>query len=379
MHITSNKSFMLLIAVSAMILSTIAAVFSVTGISALFSGYALTVGIMMSALEFAKVVVASFISKFWKQLTIVFKIYFVVAVMILISITSAGIFGYLTDAYQQTKGNYTMVSADIKTFSKKLDIFNAERMRYEKQLKDQSSRLDTVYANQNDNNQWTANTRITNIDKNIETINVKLTAINDSISVYESKKTQRETELTTGDVGPLKYIADVFGSDIDTVVKYLILLLIFVFDPLAILLFVTVNRFPTITSTTSVVESETPKTSSVLQIGDKFKDTVKNIWVNIKSKPNTSVDTPEIPPSDPVEQISTEIDINTPVVDDDSTTTTAEPVQVNTDEIVEQKIDDLDSTLLDYFTPEELSEMENGLDKKDATIQRKSSNFKHSL
>ena len=117
----------------------------------------------------------------------------------------------------------------------------------------------------------------------------------------------------------------------------------------------------------------------MLQIGDKFKDTVKNIWVNIKSKPNTSVDTPEIPPSDPVEQISTEIDINTPVVDDDSTTTTAEPVQVNTDEIVEQKIDDLDSTLLDYFTPEELSEMENGLDKKDATIQRKSSNFKHSL
>ena len=240
LHFKSESSYKILVIISALLISSIAAIFSVTGIAALFSGYYLTVAIMMGVLEFGKIVVASFVSRFWDRLSITLKVYFSIAVIILITITSGGIFGYLSDAYQKTKGNYDIIETQVNLFDKKLQIFNSEKQRYEKQLSDQQKRLDNMYASE-DNTNWNITNRIKDNETSVNAINIKLNDVNDSISVYESKKALTQAETTKGELGPLKYMANIFDTDMDTIVKYFILLLIFVFDPLAILLFVSVN------------------------------------------------------------------------------------------------------------------------------------------
>lgn len=239
-HFKSTTSYKILVLISALLISTMAATFSVTGIAALFSGYYVSVAIMMGVLEFGKIVVASFMSRFWDKLSVLLKIYFSIAVTVLIIITSGGIFGYLSDAYQKTKGNYDIIESQVSLFDKKLQVFQSERGRYEKQLTDQQKRLDAMYGSENNNN-WTIDNRIKANEKSINEINIKLNSVNDSISYYESKKALTQAETINGELGPLKYMSGIFGTDMDTIVKYFIFLLIFVFDPLAILLFVSIN------------------------------------------------------------------------------------------------------------------------------------------
>jgi peptidoglycan hydrolase CwlO-like protein len=239
-HFKSTTSYKILVLISALLISAMAATFSVTGIAALFSGYYVSVAIMMGVLEFGKIVVASFMSRFWDKLSVLLKIYFSIAVTVLIIITSGGIFGYLSDAYQKTKGNYDVIESQVILFDKKLQVFQSERGRYEKQLTDQQKRLDAMYGSENNNN-WTIDNRIKSNEKSINDINIKLNSVNDSISYYESKKALTHAETINGELGPLKYMSGIFGTDMDTIVKYFIFLLIFVFDPLAILLFVSIN------------------------------------------------------------------------------------------------------------------------------------------
>lgn len=239
-YFKSTTSYKILVLISALLISAMAATFSVTGIAALFSGYYVSVAIMMGVLEFGKIVVASFMSRFWDKLSVLLKIYFSIAVTVLIIITSGGIFGYLSDAYQKTKGNYDVIESQVSLFDKKLQVFQSERGRYEKQLTDQQKRLDAMYGSENNNN-WTIDNRIKANEKSINDINIKLNSVNDSISYYESKKALTQAETINGELGPLKYMSGIFGTDMDTIVKYFIFLLIFVFDPLAILLFVSIN------------------------------------------------------------------------------------------------------------------------------------------
>lgn len=240
LHIKSNSIFKFLVLLSAFSISTVAAIFSVTGISSLFSGYYITVGIMMSVLEFGKIVTASFLTRFWFQLTKFIKTYFILSTVILTLITSAGIFGYLSDAYQKTKGNYDIVSKKIELYNKKIEIFNNEQSRYEKQLVSQTNNLNILYNNSNASNRRIDN-RIQTNELAISETNLKIGRIQDSISTYEGLKKTEEYNISTGELGPLKYIATIFNTDMDNVVKYFIFMLIFVFDPLALLLFVSLN------------------------------------------------------------------------------------------------------------------------------------------
>ena len=114
-----------------------AAVFSITGISTLFSGRSYTIIFMASALELAKIVVATFLALHWKNLTWIIRTYFVLAVVVLMLITSAGIFGYLSDAYQGTKSNYEEVDNIIK-------LNNIKKNFYEKKIKTNEERIDIL-------------------------------------------------------------------------------------------------------------------------------------------------------------------------------------------------------------------------------------------
>lgn len=248
LYLKSNKSFKILAGVSALSISAMAATFSVTGIATLFSGYFLTVAIMMGVLEFGKIVVASFLARFWEDLSKILKSYFMAALFILILITSGGIFGYLSDAYQKTKGDYTVTEKQVSLIDTKVKLFQSEKDRYQNRIDalntsriGQESRLDFLYSRGQTASARRVESLIASSDKELADLTKKLSAVNDSIGAYETTKVEKESVNITGELGPLKYIAGIFDTDMDTVVKYFIFMLIFVFDPLAVLLFVSLN------------------------------------------------------------------------------------------------------------------------------------------
>jgi len=248
LHLKSNKSFIIILTASAVLISTMAAIFSVTGMANLFSGYFTTVAMMMGSLEFSKIVVASFLARYWNTINRALKTYFIIALVVLITITSGGIFGYLSDAYQKTKGDYSIIEKDIQLIDTKVKLFQSEKERYQNRVDvlikaktGQESRLDSLYSRGQISIAKRVESQIESSNREVSELSLKLNAINDSISYYETKKVEKETKNISGELGPLKYLSVVFNTDMDTVVKYIIFLLIFVFDPLAILLFVSIN------------------------------------------------------------------------------------------------------------------------------------------
>lgn len=246
LHLKSTKSFKILIAFSALLISGMAATFSVTGIATLFSGYFLAVAFMMGALEFAKIVVASFLARYWTAVSRVLRGYFIASLVILILITSGGIFGYLSDAYQQTKGDYSIVEKQTSILESKKNMFSErkERLQADRQLELKAKNSNQTRADSlSSRGQNITRTRgdIKQNDVRIVAIEKQIGAAEDSIGSYDLKIVELESQNIKGELGPLKYIAGIFNTDMDTVVKYFIFLLIFVFDPLAVLLFVSLN------------------------------------------------------------------------------------------------------------------------------------------
>lgn len=246
LHLKSTKSFKLLIGFSALIISGMAATFSVTGIATLFSGYFLTVAFMMGALEFGKIVVASFLARYWSAISRTLRAYFLIATAVLIVITSAGIFGYLSDAYQKTKGDYTIIEKQVAILDSKKNAYveRKDRLQADRQLEMNAKRSNQTRADSlTSRNQSITRTRedIRENDTKILSLEKQISAVEDSISSYDLKIIEIESQNIKGELGPLKYIAGIFDTDMDTAVKYFIFLLIFVFDPLAVILFVSLN------------------------------------------------------------------------------------------------------------------------------------------
>lgn len=200
--------------------ATLGAMFSIVGIGALFSGALASVGAMATALEFAKFVLAAYLHQRWQQLNLLFKSYLVFAVVVLSAVTSMGIYGFLSDAYSSASTVLVAENIKLESYKKQLAQNRDELARLEKMIDEipvnRVSRRLQMRSEQepiiND-----LNTRAAEIERSI-------TAVNLSVLEVEKK------------VGPLIYISRAFGWDIDDVVKYLILILVCVFDPLAICL-----------------------------------------------------------------------------------------------------------------------------------------------
>lgn len=244
----STKVFKLIIGLSALFISTMAAVFSITGVASLFSGHFLTVSLMMGGLEFGKVIIASFMARSWNKLNYLFRIYFITALLILIGITSGGIFGYLSDSYQKTKSQYDISSKEIEFIDNKINLFNSEKQMIDNRIdqisqsrRGQETRLDSLYSRNYLTSAKRVEEYITKSTNDINSLMLKSNALSDSISTYSNIKLEKENAISTGELGPLKYLSTIFDTDMDTIVKYFIFMLIFVFDPLAILLFVSLN------------------------------------------------------------------------------------------------------------------------------------------
>lgn len=238
-----------------------AAYFSIVGLSQLFAGASLSVIIMASILESGKIVTTTALHKYWNILSKPLKVYLTISVGVLMIITSAGIYGFLSNAYQTTsnklnihEGKVGVLENKKKLFENKLienkNIIDSKTKRID-QLSNlrtnQENRLDASTSNRNSRNVRTdinnANGEIQLLSKEIESLTEKNSVLSDSIGSYDVKilDLQANNEVA-GEVGPLKYISELTGLEMAVVVNYLILLLIFVFDPLAVAMILMTNK-----------------------------------------------------------------------------------------------------------------------------------------
>ena len=257
-----ERSFPFLIGLSALAVSGSAAFYSVFGLSKLFAGASLQVIIMAGSLEFAKLVTASLLYQYWNEINRWLKYYLSVAVFVLMIITSGGIYGFLSGAYQETATKSEFLDKSLVVLQTKQTRFEEQKtdLNIEKtQLNQTISDLRTSLSNPTSVSYWdeTAQQVITTtssstrraLQKELEStitdrdnINLKLEAVMDSVMRIDTELLDLEIgNEEQRELGPLKYLAEQTGKDMGTVVNWFLLLIIFVFDPLAIALVVAAN------------------------------------------------------------------------------------------------------------------------------------------
>jgi len=248
-----KKVFPYIIALAALAVSASAAFYSVSGLMKLFAGAALAVGIMAGSLEVSKLVIASLLYQYWDRLNKVLRTYLALATTVLILITSAGIYGFLSSAYQETANKDQIVTQQITALETKKGLFEQTRdnLLKEKQsladLRGTLSKASTTQYTDREGNLVVRsnNASIKQIDRASsadDKLSFKLDAVNDSIFKLETKILEVKTNSTaSSELGPLKYLSGLTGYPMDKIINWFLLIIIFVFDPLAIALVIAAN------------------------------------------------------------------------------------------------------------------------------------------
>ena len=224
-----SKNFSNLVGLSALLIAFSAAFFSVFGLSKLFAGATLSVIIMAGSLEFGKLVAASFLYRYWNKINFLQKFYMSLATIILIIITSAGIFGFLSNAYQGATVEFEKQSTTLMFKEERLTQLQEDKVFLKDELEQAIAELPENYR--------TAKKKLReDYQPQISEINEKMLNLKGEIG--DLKTALVETGV---DVGPAIYLARTFNTDIDTVVKFFIFVLIFVFDPMAVMFIISYN------------------------------------------------------------------------------------------------------------------------------------------
>ena len=258
---TMKRFFPILILIAALSLATVAAYYSVFGISKLFASQATAVIIMAGILEASKLITASYLERFWKTIHWLKKTYLISALIALMAITSLGIYGFLVSAYQET--SYKMQAVD-----KQVEVQVKKRDRYKQQIENiskeqQNINLQIIQLSESLGNnviqytnsegqvittQSSSTRRIIQQQLDSQTarrdsIALKQDALNDSVTKLDLNILDLETNSeVAAEIGPLKYVASITGKNTDQVVNWFILVFIFVFDPLAVMLLISANN-----------------------------------------------------------------------------------------------------------------------------------------
>lgn len=247
-----QKSLIITTSITSLLLAVCAAVFSVTGISKLFAGAAISAAIMASVLELGKLVSISFLYQYWESIPKSLKYYLSTASVILMLITSAGIYGYLSSAYAKVAATPLTLTADIQSNLGKISTVDQNIKRQEQRLSQliqsrnqQEARVDQLISKSSTGN----NSTIRSAQKIIEESDKKISLLQNEISnlstqrdsLNEQSINKRVQIETNGDIGTFVYIAKILGTDLDTVVKWFTLIIVLVFDPLAVALVIAVN------------------------------------------------------------------------------------------------------------------------------------------
>ena len=256
-----ERIFPFFIALSALSVSASAAFYSISGLSKLFAGAAFAVIVMAASLEVAKLVIASLLYQYRKTLPILLKVYLSIACVVLILITSMGIYGFLSAAYQDTANKEGNIEARIVLIETKrdnvqeqLEVYTEEKTSINTAITDLRNGLanNTIQYRDRETGQIITTTSSSTrraLEKQLDQailrqtkINSKVDSLNTKIFEYETKIVEtRIEEGSTSELGPLKYLSGLTGLPMDKIINYLLLTIIFVFDPLAIALVIAAN------------------------------------------------------------------------------------------------------------------------------------------
>jgi hypothetical protein len=257
-----KKIFPYIVLVAALSLASSAAYYSVYGISKLFSAAAISVAIMAGTLEASKLIAATYLHRYWKKINFLFKLYLTSAVLILMIITSIGIYGFLTAAYQTTAN-------ELFVINKQSAVIEMKKSRYTEQLdgyiseKNQLANSITELTKGLSNNkvQWkdketgqiitstssrtrkVLQTQLNDFKIQRNNVSIKIESLTDSITKLDLQvlDLQSNSEVAN-EIGPLKYVSELLNRPMNQVVNWFILIFIFVFDPLAVVLLIAANK-----------------------------------------------------------------------------------------------------------------------------------------
>jgi hypothetical protein len=230
-----------LVGISALIIAGCAAFFSITGLGVLFSGAAVSVMVMAGSLEFAKLVAATYLKQKWDEIKGFNKWYLVSAVALLMLITSAGIFGYLSNAFQQQNLRLQQVDREIAVYSTKITTNETQIGQLSAQLGQLSATQSQILDKGKVNSRLlrsidSKDRQVSQINKKISDLQTENAKNNDEINKIKVTNLDLEKE-----VGGFRFVAEAFGMELKNVVKFFIFLIVIVFDPLAVALIIAFN------------------------------------------------------------------------------------------------------------------------------------------
>ena len=256
-----KRIFPTIVALSALSVSVSAAFYSVSGLSKLFAGATFEVIIMASSLEFAKLVIASLLYQYWDKINKLLRVYLTLATIILVLITSAGIYGFLSAAYQETATKSGIVGKKVEVLELKKnrfidsrDYFITEKVVLDKSISSLREGLSNnviqykdiesgqIITTTSSSTRRALQTELTSAVTQRDKISVKLEIATDSINSIDIKILDTESsEELASELGPLKYLSELTDKPMNVIINILLLIIIFVFDPLAISLVIASN------------------------------------------------------------------------------------------------------------------------------------------
>lgn len=290
-----------LVIFTSLLIAGCAAYFSVYGIGLLFSGATIAAMIMASSLELGKLVTTSWLFRYWNRANILMKIYMIVAVFALMAITSLGIFGFLTAAFQKSSLETELSVSKISTLevqkSEESGKIEATKKSIEKIYalrSSQESRLNEVLTNaliarnpiQLQNIQNQINDQITDLNKQLEGENEKLKGYSEKVSKIEDNIFKLKVDNSQKkDITTFKFVADQFNTTIQNVVKWFIAILIAVFDPLAVILLLAYNISANKTYKEETNDYEIYKDQQTVKKDESVAQTNETIVEKVVEKP----------------------------------------------------------------------------------------------
>jgi hypothetical protein len=267
--------FTALVGIVALIVAGCAAFFSVQGLATLYAARYIAVCVMAGGLEIGKLIAASFLHRYWKTTGWLLKTYLTIAVVVLMGITSLGIFGFLTGAYQQSHVKVELTDVkqealtskkeflnnEIKQLNERINTLNEARKAQEKRLPELSSKSARPIYDDIKRSGEEINATRARVD---QLTNELFRVSQDSIE----EKIQGSKEV---DIGTLKYVAKAFGVDMDTIVKWFTLAIVLVFDPLAVALVLAYNS---LIEKKELTKTEKTKESAIVNPIEYIKDEI---------------------------------------------------------------------------------------------------------
>ena len=304
--------FKYILGLSAFLLASCAAFFSVKGIALLFAASFWSVGVMAGSLEIAKLVSASYLYRYWSSINDLLKKYMLSATILLMCITSLGIFGFLSDAFQRNFSQYSLNLSRIQSLKSQQNFYISQIDFNKNKLKDLIE-LQKTYQTSLDNavkqDVTTTKTtggglfssakteKVTDIklvesknkivegsQSNINNLFSQISTVTSDLQNLEKQSLDNSQEImklesdnTKGEIGTFKFVADAFGLKIETAVRIFIILIVIVFDPLAVCLVIAYNSI-----IKKIENLELPKPQQTTQnLAEKPLNTFKVLYENM--------------------------------------------------------------------------------------------------